>query len=220
MNRQRKNIKRKIKPTFAMVVEGLTEYWYLQMLKRRLQSLPQNLRIDIKPEIPNKKSLDAQYNLVLDLLTREFTKVFWIIDFDVLIKESNERLLNTTENPIERFKRYRKKLLKTYGNQVVVIVNNPCLEYWFLLHFEKTSKYFNNCHQAETMLKQHLKHYEKTKTFFTKQNADIFTKLEPYLNTAIKYAASIGSFDEHDSKKTICEMNLFFQTTEMNKYFK
>ncbi|MBP9134766.1 MAG: RloB domain-containing protein [Saprospiraceae bacterium] len=61
----------------------------------------------------------------------------------------------------ESFEEYRTDLTENYEN-VVVIVNNPCLEFWFLLHFEKTSKYFNTCSSAETQLKKYLPNYEKT----------------------------------------------------------
>ncbi len=73
-------------PSFAIVVDGETEVWYLQMLKRN----ERNIRVSIKPEIPNKKSVEEQYNLVCELSTKEFTKVFWIIDLDTVIKEENE----------------------------------------------------------------------------------------------------------------------------------
>lgn len=54
--------KRKIQggKTYAFVVDGQTEVWYLQMLKRN----ERELKIDIKPELPNKKSLEEQYRLV------------------------------------------------------------------------------------------------------------------------------------------------------------
>ncbi|WP_353744812.1 RloB domain-containing protein [Hydrotalea sp. AMD] len=109
--------------------------------------------------MPNKKSVEEQYNLVCDLSNKEFTKVFWIIDLDTVIKEENEAPKGK-KSPLKIFEEYRTDLITNYTN-VVVIVNNPCLEFWFLLHFEKTSKYFNTCSSVETELKKHLKNYEK-----------------------------------------------------------
>ncbi len=84
MARQKKTIKN-IKPTFAVVVDGETEYWYLQMLKRH----EKNIRVNIKPEIPNKKTLRNQYKQICEL-SENYTKVFWIVDLDNIIKEDKE----------------------------------------------------------------------------------------------------------------------------------
>jgi hypothetical protein len=100
-----------------------------------------------------------------------------------------------------------------------VVVNNPCLEFWFLLHFEKTSKYFDTCSVAEIQLKKYLKNYEKTQKFFTKQNDDIYSKLKPNFQTAIKNSLALGNFDDQDLKKAMCEMELLFHSDELKKYF-
>ncbi len=75
----------KTKPRYAFIVEGECEFWYIQMLKRNEPSL----RVDLKPEIPQKKKLKDLFKKVVDS-SNEYDKVFWIIDFDVLIKESKE----------------------------------------------------------------------------------------------------------------------------------
>lgn len=211
--RKPKKIAHKINPSFAIVVDGETEVWYLQMLKRN----EREIRVSIKPEIPNKKSVGEQYNLVCELSNKEFTKVFWIIDLDTVIKEENEASKGK-KSPLKSFEDYRTDLTENYEN-VVVIVNNPCLEFWFLLHFDKTAKYFSNCSGAETELKKHLKNYEKTKKFFTKQNDDIYLKLKPNLKTAIKNSISLGKFDNKNPKKAMCEMELLFQSDELKKHF-
>ena len=211
--RKSKNIPRK-KSSFAVVVDGNDEVWYLQMLKRN----ERDVRINIEPKIPNKKSVKEQYNLVCDLSGKEFTKVFWIIDFDTIIKEENEATKGK-KSPLKSFEEYRKSLAKKHKN-VVVIVNNPCLEFWFLLHFGKTSKYFDNCSSAEKELKKHLKDYEKTQKFFTKQNDDIYLKLKPNLKTALQNSIALGNFDSENPKKAMCEMELLFQSEELKDCLK
>lgn len=211
--RKPKKIIHKTNPSFALVVDGETEIWYLQMLKRN----ERDIRVSIKPEIPNKKSVEEQYNLVCDLSNKEFTKVFWIIDLDTVIKEENEAPKGK-KSPLKIFDEYRIHLSKNYPN-VVVIVNNPCIEFWFLLHFEKTSKYFNTCSGAETQLKKHLKDYEKTQKFFTKQNDDIYLKLKPNLKTGISNSIALGNFDNENPKQAMCEMELIFKSDELKKHF-
>ncbi len=84
MARNKKNVE-KIIPTFAVVVDGKTEAFYLQMLKRN----ERDIRVKIKPEIPNKKTLEAQFKQVCDL-SKDYTKVFWIVDLDTILKEDKE----------------------------------------------------------------------------------------------------------------------------------
>ncbi|MEZ4772705.1 MAG: RloB family protein [Bacteroidia bacterium] len=211
--RKPKKIAPRTNPSFAVVVDGETEVWYLQMLKRN----ERDIRVSIKPEIPSKKSVEEQYNLVCDLSGKEFTKVFWIIDLDTFIKEANETPKGK-KSPLKTFEEYRKNLAGNFKN-VVVIVNNPCLEFWFLLHFEKTSKYFDNCSGAETQLEKYLKNYEKTQKFFTKQNDDIYLKLKPNLKTALQNSLALGSFNNQKPTKAMCEMELLFQSDELKKHF-
>ena len=211
--RNPKKIAHRTNPSFAVVVDGETEVWYLQMLKRNERAI----RVSIKPEIPNKKSVEEQYSLVCDLSNKEFTKVFWLIDLDTVVKEENEASKGK-ESPIKAFDKLRTDLSKNYPN-VVVVVNNPCLEFWFLLHFEKTSKYFNTCKSAESQLKKHIKNYEKTQKFFTKQNDDIYLKLKPILKTALENSIALGSFDNKNPIKAMCEMELLFQSEELKKHF-
>ena len=203
----RRGEKRQTQQAFAVVVDGETEYWYLQMLKRNEPNIPFN----IKPQILQKKNIDQQYKLVIELSEEEYDKVFWIVDLDVLLKEEREK--NNSTSSLQQFLSYWRKL--SNQNKVVVIVNNPCLEYWFLLHYKNTSKVFTACADAEKQVSQHLKGYEKTKKFFTKSNNDIYKQLKPYLQTAVSNATALGTFDAKDYSKAKCEMPLLFNTLQL-----
>ena len=196
------------KQSFAVVVDGETEYWYLQMLKHNEPDIPFN----IKPQILQKKNIKQQYELVTDLSEEEYDKVFWIVDLDVLLKEEREKRNSTS--PLQQFLNYYKSLSKQ--KKIVVIVNNPCLEYWFLLHFQKTNKVFTACTDAEKQVSQHLEGYEKTEKFFKKDN-DIYKQLKPYLQTAIKNSTALGSFDTYNHSKAMCEMPLLFQELKLKE---
>ena len=194
------------KQSFAVVVDGETEYWYLQMLK---QNEPDVL-FNITPKILQKKNINQQYELVTDLSEEEYDKVFWIVDLDVLLKEEREKKNSTSS--LQKFLSYWHQLSKQ--DKVVVIVNNPCLEYWFLLHLQKTNKVFTACTDAEKQVSQHLKGYEKTEKFFKKDN-DIYKQLKPFLKTAKENATALGSFDPYNHSKAMCEMPLLFKTLQL-----
>jgi hypothetical protein len=209
--RQSRKIRNQVVPIFAFVVDGETEIWYLQMLKRN----ERQLKINIEPKLPQRKSIDEQYELVTNLSEREYSKVFWIVDLDTIIKESRETLKGK-KTLLQTLTEFRKKLQQDYKN-VTVIINNPCLEFWLLLHFEKTSKLFDNCAKAESALKKHIKDYEKTQKYFTKQDNDIYLKLRPFLKTAITNSSNLGVFDLDEQTKAICEMFLLFEADELKK---
>lgn len=148
--RKNRPIPIKSKPTFAVVVDGDCEVWYLQMLKRNERSII----VNIEPKIPQRKRLSEQYENVIKI-SEENTKVFWVIDFDVIASETKSAKVGS-KTALQSFLEYKKTIAEKYKN-IVIVVNNPCLEFWLLLHFEATSKYFDTCEGAEKQLKKHLK---------------------------------------------------------------
>lgn len=206
--RKSRSIPLKSKTTFAFVVDGNTEIWYLQMLKRNEKSIPFN----IEPKIPQKKSLADQFEKVKEL-SKDYTKVFWIVDLDVVITESKATKIGN-KSSIQSFVDFRKTLLHKFKN-VEVIVNNPCLEFWFLLHFEASSKYFDTCYTAEKQLKKHLKDYEKTQKFQTKQNQDIYLILKPFLANAIYNSKKLQPIEENNPYKATAEMYKIFDALKI-----
>jgi len=202
MRRKNTKISRPRKNTYAIVVDGETEVWYFQMLKRNEPSL----LVNIEPKIPQKKKLSDQFKKVC-CLSKDYTKVFWIIDLDVIIAESNKSEL----------KKYLKELEKEEFKDVVTIFNNPCLEFWFVLHFEQTTKYYPKCKEVEKKLVKQLKNYKKTQKYFTKLDNDIYLKLKPRLSTALKNTKRTQKGNIEEIERGICEMNLFFDTEQIKK---
>ena len=194
MAKKRTKFARPIKDSYAIVVDGYTEAWYFQMMKRN----EPDLQVNIEPKIPQKKKLSDQYEKICEL-AEDYTKVFWVIDLDVVIAEKK----------IKKLISYLKKL-KNHKN-IITIFNNPCLEFWFLLHFQQITKYFPKCSNVEKKLKNHLDGYEKTKKYFTRHNNDIYLKLKPELPVALKNSHNTqrGSLGHDQMERGICEMNLF-----------
>ena len=208
MARRRDTILKPKRLSFAIVVDGETEAWYFQMLKRNEPSL----QINIKPIIPQKKKLSEQYDEVFGL-AKEYLNVFWIIDLDVILKETAEA--KEKEKPIDKLKKYIKDLEK--HKNITIILNNPCLEFWFLLHFEQITKYFPKCEGSEEQLKKYLKNYEKTRKYFTKQDKGIYLQLKQNLSNAIHNAKNTNRKDDDNLKRALCEMNLFFENDKIKE---
>lgn len=199
--------------TFAVIGDGECEFWYFQMLKRNERSI----KVTIKPEIPQKKKLKDQYIKVVEV-SKDYSKVFWIVDFDVIIKETRAAVKGK-KTPIQEFKEYYFKLKKDFKN-VIVIINNPCLEFWILLHFEFTSKFFNNCDEATKQLLKHLPNYDKTERYYTKQDDDIYLKLKSRIGNAIENAQKLQNFDFENPEIGASQMHEFFNMREFDGIIK
>ena len=202
--------KRKAKKIYSVIVDGQTEVWYLQMMKRH-ENLP---RIDVKPELPKKKKLAEQFKTVLSNAI-DYDKVIWVLDLDTIIKETTQ-VKKGQKSSLQLFREYLSKL-KRYKN-VEVIVNTPCLEFWFLLHFSATGKYFSTCEPVEKQLKQlHLVDYEKTEKYFKKYNDDIYLKLKALQRDACENAKRLGAFNIEDCTVAKSEMYKLLEVLEVMK---
>jgi hypothetical protein len=70
-----------------------------------------------------------------------------------------------------------------------VLINNPSMEYWYLLHYEATSRYYAKSNEAERALRKYIKSYTKLDERYRKQ---IFDNLYPNLSKAIEHAKRIN----------------------------
>lgn len=211
--RNNKSVLRTGKQQFAFVVDGKDEYWYIQMLKRNERAI----NITLKPEIPQKKKLIDQFNKVIELSV-DYAKVFWIVDLDVILKETREASKGK-KTALQEFKTFWDKINKKYSN-VVIVINNPCLEFWILLHYEATAKYFDSYEGILKQLKTHLPDYDKSQSYFVKQGNDIYLRLKPRLSNAISNAEKLGKFDFQNPYSGISEMPLFFNTEPIKRLLK
>ena len=199
-------------PTFAVVVDGDCESRYINMLRRNERAV----NVHLKPEIPQKKSLSELYKKVLELASH-YDKVIWILDFDVINSESR-KTRKGDKTPLQEFKEYKARIATDYKN-ILIIINNPCLEYWLLLHFENTNKYFPSCDASAKQLKRHVPDYEKSQRFYTKEGNDIYLRLKPKLNSAISNSSRLKDFDLNNPDQRVTEMYKLFALDELKSIF-
>jgi phenylpyruvate tautomerase PptA (4-oxalocrotonate tautomerase family) len=204
--KNKKHILPKIRPSFLIVAEGQIENWYFQMFNRYEGN---KLNIKIKPELPTKKSLPDQFYLVRNFV-KDYDHVIWIINLDAVLKGKKENK-KTVEAFIEELTEYIHTISAKYKDKVIVIINNPCFEFWLLLHFEHTSKQFSNCENVEKVLETYLHDYKKNQEYYTKQHSDIYLRLKPHLDDALTHAKKLKIFDAQNPNKAIASMHLFFE---------
>lgn len=186
------------------MVDGETEVWYLQMLKRH----ETHLAVDIKPELPSKKrkKLPDLFDRVVEMAA-DYVQVFWVVDLDVVLKETKEHK-GGGETPLQALRRYRKKL-EDQNSNVSVIYNQPCLEYWLLLHLKSKKGLFSGCNEAENLLRQIEPSYDKSEQYFVRQTPDIYARFRPQFPEAISRARE-GKFSAEQPNNGLSEMHKLF----------
>jgi hypothetical protein len=194
--------------TVVFVVDGESEFWYIQMLKKNERWI----KADLHPLIPQKKKLADQYKKAIEL-ANDYDKVFWIVDFDVINKETLQTAKGK-KTALQEFKEYDEDIRKNHPDIITIIINNPCFEYWLLLHFVATSRYYDSCDKVIRQLKKHLPDYEKTERYYKRQNKDIYLQLKPYLGNAIANAKNLGTFDFNHPHTGMTQMQLFLETLD------
>ena len=108
----RKTGNKPLSKSIVVIADGDTEKWYLDKLKEvEKHRLP---RLNIKPDLPKKKSLKALLEMV-KAYAMDKNQVVWIVDLDTILKESK----------LDTFLKQKENLEK---NNVVVIINHPCFE--------------------------------------------------------------------------------------------
>ena len=187
----------------SFVVDGKCEYWYLQKWKEY-----ENLNINLKPKLPKTKDLKSQFDLAVEL-SEESEKVFWVIDFDTVLEETR-KAAKGTKTALQEFQELYNECAKK--EKIVIIVNNPCLEYWFLLHFKQISKFYNAYEpHLKKDLQKFLSDYEKTEKYYKNQRLNIYERLKPNLQTAISNSEKLGEFDFNKiQEEGIAEMYKIF----------
>ncbi len=87
--------------------------------------------------------------------------------------------------------------IKARGNQLKVVLSNPGFEYWYLLHFEKTSALMYGNDKVIERLKNHLPNYQKN-------DPDVFSKIYQKTDTAISNAKSVIAEKHYEEDLRTC----------------
>lgn len=85
---------------------------------------------------------------------------------------------------------FHKAIDKADAHNLHLAVSNPAFEYWYLLHFEITTRPFINAKDIITTLKTHLPNYEKA--------GNVFEQIFDKTTTAINHAKR--AFKNHPDK--------------------
>lgn len=211
--------RRSAEKSIAVIIDGKDEKWYLETIKEHYPNMAMK-KATIKPDLPQKKSVEELFALAQQKLAMESTQVILILDMDSIIKDHQE---------FKRFRVYYEKYQKStqgtltprekakYGwmKSLVLIVNTPCLEFWYLLHFSNTRVFFPDFSTMEATLRKlpGLEEYDKSEGYY-KKSPNIYDRLGRKEGILIARKNAIPFSLEEAKSKGISEMNKFFDFFE------
>jgi hypothetical protein len=191
MIRQQK--RRNLRYSVALVGDGFSESIYFTDF--RDTERPDSLKV--VPDFPGKI---GSYSGVLDRameLKQDYDRVYAMVDMDAVITQQQSQ-------------QYQRHKLAVERAGVIVLENNPCFEFWLLLHFRQTGQLFQNCGQVVTELRRYLPGYNKGLKFL--ESLRLFATLRDRLPEAMENAALLEQDrDDHDPLYPRAEIFKFFE---------
>ncbi len=144
------NIKAKRKPIPTIIGAGITEQWYFTHLKSLY-----DYQIKVRPRYFGTETADGMAKKITEVL-EDGGIAICVFDADV-----------STWNEAERIKLDKLKRKYTKNKRVLLCDSMPAVEYWFLLHYENTNRYFGTSKAVCHSLKQYLPDYDKSEQFLS-----------------------------------------------------
>jgi len=166
-----------------------TEPMYFNALKNRLRLAMVDVEVvgegaapitvvDRAIELRTERKRAAKKSLT----KAEYDVVYCVIDVEAPTAESLARAVD-----------------KARGNRLEVILSNPCFEYWYILHFKKTSAPFNTSQNTKSALRQEHPAYCESDT-------TIFDVVYPKTGEAIKRSKEVLK-EQHNDPEDLSNCN-------------
>ena len=176
----RKIKERKIKnPTITIIGEGATERYYFTHLKRL-----RGYNYTCKPRNFTEQTFNEMQKQIDRVLADDGIAVC-VFDADV-----------THTRPAEK-KKFDDMQRKYADNPAVILCDSmPSIEFWFLLHYLNTNRYFATSDDVIVMLRKYIPHFSKHQSFLSKEQWVTELSGDNRLDMAINNAQTIGTDGE------------------------
>lgn len=179
----RKKETRKLREPLPTVIgAGITEKWYFRHLKNL-----EHLKLEVKPKYFGSDTAYDMQKLVEGVLSMG-GKAICVFDMDTTQWDEVEK---------ERKERFIEEYCK--NPDVILCESMPSIEYWFLLHFEKTNRYFKSSDRVIDVLEQYMP-YEKTEKFLSQPQWFTHLVSNNRCKQAMRNAEELGELGESYTK--------------------
>jgi hypothetical protein len=177
----RKEQHRRLKTRYAVLGDGQTEQYYLKHLKSI-----HRYKYSVYPSLFSDTTIENVEGKIDELRSGGCDLIIYFTDYDIIIGQNKQ----------EKFESVKRKYLNI--PEIIICETMPSFEFWFLLHYKKTTKEFANANEVITELKKFISNYSKSKSFLENQQwvKDLIESGKQ--NTAIRYAEEILEQKERD----------------------
>lgn len=176
---RKKKSTRPLRPVLPYIIgAGITEKYYFGHLKREC-----NYQVEVRPKFFGSDNAYDMQKWVENALSIGGT-VICVFDMDTTRWDEAEKIRK------ERF-------LSIYGSNPDVFLcgSMPSIEYWFLLHFERTNCYYETSEKVIQKLRNHIP-FEKTEKFLSKPGWVETLLAEGRMLQAMRHAEELGTNGE------------------------
>ncbi len=166
-----------------IVCEGKeTEPNYFKSLRCYLKL--QNVQVEIKDRAGAPKSIIDMAVRLQEKRKKESEKSISLSEYDTVWCVFD--IENPHLNPS-----LKKAISKADSNNYELAISNPAFEFWYILHFGKTTRPFNNGKEVKDLLKTYINNYS--------ESLDVFSLLRKKTKYAINNSKEI--LDKHPEKE-------------------
>lgn len=179
----RKIKERKLKnPTITIIGEGATERYYFTHLKRL-----NGYKYTCKPRNFTEQSFDEMQKQIDRVLTDNGIAVC-VFDTDV-----------TRTRPSDKIKFDEMKFRYANNPTVILCDSMPSIEFWFLLHYLNTNRYFATSDDVITTLRRFIPDFSKHISFLSKETWVTELAKDNKLIDAISRASKISDGESYSN---------------------
>lgn len=166
-------------PKITVIGEGITEQYYFSHIRSLY-----NFRYTLKPYYFGTTTLQEMERKISEIIIGGGMAVC-VFDTDVSQRNESER-----KRLIDLKRKYEQK------KNVIFCDSLPSVEYWFLLHYRNTNRYFGNSFEVERDLKSFVRNYGKTNDFLEKEKWVADMCADQKMEMAIQRAKDFGENGE------------------------
>ncbi len=169
-----KPINRK-EPVPVLIGAGITEQWYFTHLKTL-----RRIKVQIRPRFFGNEHIHTLEKNVKQVLADDGRAIV-VFDTDVTLWDEGERA---------RLEAFRKRYKN--DDRVLLCESMPSIEFWFLLHYISTSRFFGTSKNVIVELKKHLPQFDKTESFLKNQKWVAELIKDGKMEEAVQRAEALG----------------------------
>jgi len=185
---------RRLRTNYMVLGDGQTEQFYLKHLKTLF-----GYKYKVFPSLFSDITIECIEDKIDELLSGGCNLIVYFTDYDIIVKQDKQT-------------KFRELVYKYRNfNEVLICETMPCIEFWFLLHYKKTTREFLDAEDVRRELEKFINSYSKSKSFLcsTKWVKDLSS--DGRIKTATKYAEEIMTQKENQ------EVGKHFPFTRVHK---